>query len=202
MAKSSRRHSLTRKAARSSSNSPARTPKQSTPSLKSSSSNKKSRSRSRTRSTRSTPRSRSTSRNHMSTSPKKTNTVLQTVKKFNDFKTDVKKAGPLYRNPDNTNSHYKVNSYYTSMTDGGLRRRGVASRMLQPLQPSNLKVKGIRLKRRLAAHCRRHSRFYTSLLILGLITLGLGYAGYTIEQMMKYARNRVSMITAYIKKRR
>ncbi|VDN22606.1 unnamed protein product [Gongylonema pulchrum] len=202
MGKQQKRRSSSKKSARSSSHSPARTSKRSTASTKSSPSSNRSRSRSRSRNVREAPRSRSASRSRAdNASPKKTSVMSQTVKKFNELKSDVKKALPVQRILGDQN---KISSHYESpsVSDVGLRRRNLASRMLQPLYPSNLKVKGQRFKRRLAAHYRRHSRLYSSLLILSLIALGFSYAGYTLEQILNSARNRVNLITAYIKKRR
>lgn len=198
MGKSSKRHLSSKKAIRSSS-SPARSS-----SVKSFTANKHSRSRSRTRGNRTSSRSRSTSRNRNNNSPKKAAITSQTVKKFNNLKVDPKEHISLHHDSDNhTDVVHKINSHnLPSHSDNIIRRRSLTSRVLEPLHPSNMMVRGSRLNRRLFAHCRRHSRFYTSMLILALMTLGLGYSGYTVEQMIQYARTRVNMITAHIKKHR
>uniref|UniRef100_A0A915PJZ0 Uncharacterized protein n=1 Tax=Setaria digitata TaxID=48799 RepID=A0A915PJZ0_9BILA len=156
---------------------------------------KTSRSRSRSRSTHSGSRSRSSSRGRGSTSSKK-KTVSPTVKKFDDSAMEVKKIAPIYRISKNGSS-YKTLPFM----DRGLRRRTLATRVLQPLNLNNLKVKGAKLKHRFFSHCKRLSRYYTILFILGLIALGIFYTGYTIDQMAKYARENIKTITTYVQTR-
>ncbi|OZC12447.1 hypothetical protein X798_00078 [Onchocerca flexuosa] len=155
-------------------------------------------SRSRSRS-RSTPRSRSSSRSRGSASAKK-KSISPIVKKIDDSEDVVKKVGvkkivPVYRTPKNGSS-YKLFSF----PDKGLRRRNLTVRML-PMNLNNLKVKGTKLKQRLSSHCRRWSRYYAILLILGFIGLGIFYTGYTMNQFAKYARQHISTISAYVQQR-
>ncbi|MCP9260316.1 hypothetical protein DINM_003681 [Dirofilaria immitis] len=144
---------------------------------------KTSRSRSRSRSAQ--PRSRSSSRGR------------GIVKKFDDSAADVKKIIPVsHRTPKNGLS-YKLFPF----SDKGLRRRGITMRVLQPMNLSNLKVKGIKLKHRFSSHCKRLSRYYAVLVILGLIGLGIFYTGYSVDQLAKYARQHINSITTYVQKR-
>ncbi|CAG9535849.1 unnamed protein product [Cercopithifilaria johnstoni] len=155
-------------------------------------SRKTSRSSSRSRSIHSTPRSRSSSRGRGSFSRKKT--ISPVVKKFDD--SAVKKIVPLYYSPKN-NSSYKTFPF----TDKGIQRPVPTMRLLQPMNVNNLKIKGVKLKRRLYAHCKRLSRFYIITAVLVLIGLGIFYTGYTIDQMAKYARKHIDFVTTYVKKR-
>ncbi|KAM3720766.1 Ankyrin-2 [Dirofilaria immitis] len=155
---------------------------------------KTSRSRSRSRSAQ--PRSRSSSRGRGSTSSKK-KIASPVVKKFDDSAADVKKIIPVsHRTPKNGLS-YKLFPF----SDKGLRRRGITMRVLQPMNLSNLKVKGIKLKHRFSSHCKRLSRYYAVLVILGLIGLGIFYTGYSVDQLAKYARQHINSITTYVQKR-
>ncbi|KAL3998210.1 hypothetical protein ACH3XW_14110 [Acanthocheilonema viteae] len=153
---------------------------------------KTSRSRSRSRSTQSTPRSRSSSRGRGSSSKKKKASPV--VKKFDD--SAVKKIVPLYRSSKNGSSYKTV-----PFSDKGIRRRVPTMRLLQPMNVNNLKMKAIKLKQRLVAHCKRLSHFYIIVTVLGLIGLGIFYTGYTVDQMAKYARKHMDTITAYVQKR-
>ncbi|EJW84149.1 hypothetical protein WUBG_04940 [Wuchereria bancrofti] len=181
---------------RSSSNkkSPSKSPRSKDSSLTRTRARKTSRSRSRSRSTHGTPHSRSSSRGRRSSSKKKT--VSPVIKKFDDSTAEVKKVVPLYRSSKN-DSDVKIFPF----SGKGVRHRPLTMRLLKPMNVSNLKVKGIKLKQRLSVHCKRFSRYYTTLTVLGLIGLAILYTGYTVDQMAKYARERMDIITAYVQSR-
>ncbi|VIO96299.1 Uncharacterized protein BM_BM12868 [Brugia malayi] len=180
---------------RSSSNkkSPSKSPRSKDSSLIRTRTRKTSRSRSRSRSTHGTPRSRSNSRGRSSSKKK---TVSPIVKKFDDSTADVKKVVPLYRGSKNDSD---VKNF--PFSGKGVRHRPLTMRLLKPMNVSNLKVKGIKLKQRFSVHCKRFSRYYTTLTVLGLIGLGIFYTGYTVDQMAKYARERMDIITTYVQRR-
>lgn len=108
---------------------------------------------------------------------------------------DVKKIIPFYRSSKNGSS-YKTFPFSSK----GVRRRSLTMRILQPINMNNLKVKGMKLKQRVTAHCKRLSRFYIVVSVLGLIGLGIFYTGYSVDQMTKYARERIDIITAYVQR--
>ncbi|VDK73808.1 unnamed protein product [Onchocerca ochengi] len=159
---------------------------------------KTSRSRSRSRSVHGTSRSRSSSRSRGSASAKR-KTISPIAKKLDDSvdvvrKMDIKKIVPVYRTAKNGSSHKLF-----PFSEKGLRRRNLTMHML-PMNLSNLKVKGTKLKQRLSSHCKRWSRYYAILLILGFIGLAIFYTGYTIDQFAKYARQQMNTFTAYVQK--
>lgn len=177
--------------------SPSKSPRSKDSSLTRGHSRKASRSRSRSRSTHSIPRSRSSSRSRSSFSKKKA--ISPVVKKFDDSAVDVKKIVPLYRASKNGSGYRSYKPF--SFSDKGVRRRVLTMPMLQPMNMNNLKIKGTKLKQRLFAHCKRLSRFYIMVAVLALIGLGIFYTGYTVDQMAKYAREHIDIVTAYVQKR-
>ncbi|VDK67174.1 unnamed protein product [Litomosoides sigmodontis] len=171
--------------------SPSKSPRSKEPSLTRSQPRKTSRSRSRSRGT---PQSRSSSRGRGSSSKK---TASPVVKKVDDSAAvEVQKAVPVCRTSKN-GSGFKVFPF----SNKGVRRRVLTMRLLQPMNVNNLKVKGTKLKQRLIAHCKQLSRFYIIVTVLGLIGLGIFYTGYTIDQLAKYARERMDIITGYVQGR-
>uniref|UniRef100_A0A0R3RPQ1 Penicillin-binding protein n=1 Tax=Elaeophora elaphi TaxID=1147741 RepID=A0A0R3RPQ1_9BILA len=204
MAKSPKHRSSSKK------KSPSKSPRSKDSSLTRGRSRKTSRSRSRSRSTHSASRSRSGSRGRASPKKKSVSPVVRkfdissvkkfddsTVKKSDDSAVRVRRIVPSYRSSRN-GSGYKAFPF----SDKEARRRTLTMRLLQPMNMSNLKVKGVKLKQRLSAHCKQFSRFYTILLVLGLIALGIFYTGYTVDQMAKYARQHIDYVSAYIQRRR
>ncbi|EFO25018.1 splicing factor [Loa loa] len=181
---------------RSSSNkkSPSKNSQSKDSSLARTQSRKTSRSRSRSRSTHGTPRSRSSSRGRRSSSKKKT--VSPVVKRLDDSVADIKKVIPLYRSSKNDSS-YKIFPF----SDKGVRRRPLTVSLLKPINVNNLKVKGIKFKQHIFVHCKRFSRYYVILSMLGLIAVGIFYTGYTVDQMAKYVREPIDIMTAYVQRR-
>lgn len=184
MAKSPKRRSSTSK------KSPSRSPRSKESSVKRTHARKASRSRSASRSTHGT-RSRSSSRSRVS--PSKKRTISPVMKKFDESAAVVRRVIPLQRSSGD--SGYK----FTPFSSGGaVRRHPITMRVLNV---NNLKVKGTKLKHRLTVHCKQFTRFYILLLVLALIALGIFYAGYTLDQMAKNARQRMDAIVAYIQSR-
>lgn len=176
--------------------SPSKSPRGKEPSLTRGQKNERtSRKTSRSRSrSRATPQSRSSSRGRGSSSKK---TASPVTKKFDDSAAvEVKKTVPVCRSSKNGSS-FKVFPF----SNKGVRRRVLTMRLLQPMNVNNLKVKGTKLKQRLFAHCKRFSRFYIIVAVLGLIGLGIFYTGYTLDQMAKYAREHMDIITGYVQRR-
>ncbi|VDN03686.1 unnamed protein product [Thelazia callipaeda] len=154
-----------------------------------------SRRRSRSRSRNSTPRLRSNSRSRGNKSPK-TKLILPVDTKSIERETNIKKIMPLHQS-------FESNDMRSYRNHSGVhlpRRPNSKLKILQRFYPNNLLVKGTKIKNRLFSHCRRYPRSYALLLILGLIALALFYTGYTVDQMAKYSRQQMKIISAYVNK--